>query len=483
MVSSPGGRSAVDLLHHLADLLAVLCADPVYKVFDGAIVSGLRRRGSGLPDPAPVPGRLRLAVEEEVCDHSSLVLDRLMQECLSGADSWQWCLGRLRVADVLVGQFRAEFSGAGGDAADRVTRLAEFAHHALTHPHATVGRLARSVFVQMATGETPVSHFGDTSSVRSAMDLGGVQDVPVPRPPRGPVTTSVKDCIVCLHDPDLEGDTSATYTEGEDWARGALLGTGGFARCYQACDLRSGRLVAVKQVEMSPQTDKAALLREMRLLANVQHPHVLRLLCATRRPGVVNLFTDWQAGGSVADLLKMYGPFADDVTHRYSRHLVDGLAYLHDNGILHRDLKGANLLVDSTGETLKIGDLGTAAELGAAATLRGEFTGQVRGTLAFTAPEVLRGEHYGRSCDVWSVGCCVIEMATGQPPWQAYTRSNHLAMLFMIAGSPTPPEMPCHLPDDLRTLISDCHQMDPEKRPAARQLLDYPCFKGISTNV
>ncbi|XP_037087591.1 mitogen-activated protein kinase kinase kinase 1-like [Pollicipes pollicipes] len=416
-----------------------------------------------------------------------------MQECLSGADSWQWCLGRLRVADVLVGQFRAEFSGAGGDAADRVTRLAEFAHHALTHPHATVGRLARSVFVQMAvaaratpaayaheaatgtrrprpsylpldataafkrrcllpselessdrghpsrspcaaeTGETPVSHFGDTSSVRSAMDLGGVQDVPVPRPPRGPVTTSVKDCIVCLHDPDLEGDTSATYTEGEDWARGALLGTGGFARCYQACDLRSGRLVAVKQVEMSPQTDKAALLREMRLLANVQHPHVLRLLCATRRPGVVNLFTDWQAGGSVADLLKMYGPFADDVTHRYSRHLVDGLAYLHDNGILHRDLKGANLLVDSTGETLKIGDLGTAAELGAAATLRGEFTGQVRGTLAFTAPEVLRGEHYGRSCDVWSVGCCVIEMATGQPPWQAYTRSNHLAMLFMVS--------------------------------------------------
>ena len=90
--------------------------------------------------------------------------------------------------------------------------------------------------------------------------------------------------------------------------------------------------------------------------------------------------------------------------------------------------------MDSSGVTLRIGDLGTAAELGATATLKGEFSGQLRGTVAFMAPEVLRGQHYGRSCDVWSVGCCVIEMATGRPPWDAHTCSNHIALLFMVSG-------------------------------------------------
>lgn len=71
-------------------------------------------------------------------DGLQLVLDRLLQECRSGADSWQWCLGRLLVADHLVDQFRERFSALDADSAGRVVRLAEFAHRALTHPHATV---------------------------------------------------------------------------------------------------------------------------------------------------------------------------------------------------------------------------------------------------------------------------------------------------------------------------------------------------------
>ena len=140
----------------------------------------------------------------------------------------------------------------------------------------------------------------------------------------------------------MEGG-SQSYTEELDWRRGPLLGTGSFSTCYQARDLRSGHLMAVKQVQLSTEAgsaDEEALLQEVRLLARLEHPHVLRLLGATRRPGLVSLFTEWEAGGSVAGLLEQYGPFEDDVIRRYTCHLVDGLAYLHDNHVLHRDLKG-----------------------------------------------------------------------------------------------------------------------------------------------
>lgn len=90
--------------------------------------------------------------------------------------------------------------------------------------------------------------------------------------------------------------------------------------------------------------------------------------------------------------------------------------------------------MDSTGQWLRIADFGTAARLASKSTVTGEFQGQLHGTVAFMAPEVLRGEDYGRSCDVWSVGCCVIEMATTKPPWGADYVSNQLKLIFTVSS-------------------------------------------------
>ena len=98
---------------------------------------------------------------------------------------------------------------------------------------------------------------------------------------------------------------------------------------------------------------------------------------------------------------------------------------------------GANLLVDSSGQHLRIGDLGAAAKLTEQHTLSGEFQGQLLGTIAYMAPEVLRGEDYGRSCDVWSVGCCMIEMATARAPWKECNASNHLALMYKVSACST----------------------------------------------
>ncbi len=94
---------------------------------------------------------------------------------------------------------------------------------------------------------------------------------------------------------------------------------------------------------------------------------------------------------------------------------------------------GANLFVDNTGHHLRIGDFGAAACLYSNVTCPGEFRGQLQGTLAFMAPEVLRGESYGRSCDIWSLGCCIIEMATAKAPWNASDISNYYCLMYKVS--------------------------------------------------
>lgn len=162
---------------------------------------------------------------------------------------------------------------------------------------------------------------------------------------------------------------------------------------------------------------------------------------------------------------------------------------------------GANLLVDSSGHHLKIGDFGSSARMSSFASIPAEFQGQLQGTIAFMAPEVLRGEHYGRSCDIWSLGCCIIEMATTKPPWNESDVSNHLALIykvptsenkifgnqlyncpaasFQIARSPSPPLIPCHFSPLLRDFTLRCLELCPESRPSAKQLLYHPVLHNI----
>ena len=92
--------------------------------------------------------------------------------------------------------------------------------------------------------------------------------------------------------------------------------------------------------------------------------------------------------------------------------------------------------MDSSGQHLRIADLGAAAKIvwnGVSSSFKAENKENIQGTIAFMAPEVLRGEGFGRSCDIWSIGCCVVEMATGSAPWNASNVSNHLALIFKVS--------------------------------------------------
>ncbi|CAM1293500.1 Uncharacterised protein g754 [Pycnogonum litorale] len=293
------------------------------------------------------------------------------------------------------------------------------------------------------------------------------------------------DAKVCIK-PEIFSNayekTNEVYREDLHWVKGPLLGAGAFSTCYQARDVQSGTLMAVKQASFCRNTDEeqekvmATIKEEIIMMAKLDHLNIVRILGATQQAEHFNMFFEWMSGGSIASLLDKYGPFTEPVVINYTKQVLEGLTYLHNNQILHRDLKGANLLVDSTGRHLRIGDFGAAAKLASQSTVTGEFQGQLLGTIAFMAPEVLRGENYGRSCDVWSVGCVIIEMCTGKPPWNATDISNHLALIFKIACSAKPPPVPEHVSCILKDLSESCLMLKSEERPTAKDLLQHDCF-------
>uniref|UniRef100_A0A671NQT6 Mitogen-activated protein kinase kinase kinase 1-like n=1 Tax=Sinocyclocheilus anshuiensis TaxID=1608454 RepID=A0A671NQT6_9TELE len=283
----------------------------------------------------------------------------------------------------------------------------------------------------------------------------------------------------------LPGHTKAKqpYRECMEWLKGQQIGLGAFSSCYQAQDVGTGTLMAVKQVTYVRNTSSEqeevveALREEIRMMGLLSHPNIIRMLGATCEKNNYNLFVEWMAGGSVSHLLNKYGAFKEGVIINYTEQLLRGLAYLHENQIIHRDIKGANLLIDSTGQRLRIADFGAAARLASKGTGAGEFQGQLLGTIAFMAPEVLRGQQYGRSCDVWSVGCAIIEMSCAKPPWNAEKHSNHLALIFKIASATTAPTIPPHLSPGLRDVTLRCLELQPSDRPPSRELLKHPVFR------
>jgi len=279
-----------------------------------------------------------------------------------------------------------------------------------------------------------------------------------------------------------DGQTRREYAEGVDWTKSSVLGTGAYSTCYQARDVQTGTLMAAKQItflrnsEEEQERVEQLIREEVLLISKLQHPHIVRMYGAIQEGAHINVFVEWMPGGSLASLLDKHGVFHEPVLLRYLHQTLLGLDYLHSNGILHRDLKGANVLVDTSGHHLRIADFGAAARMMSKSTVPGEFQGQLQGTIAFMAPEVLRGDNYGRSCDIWSLGCLIIEMATGKPPWGASDVSNHLALIFRIACAHEPPNVPETLSPALKDLTLRCLELDPNLRPSARELLLHPVF-------
>jgi hypothetical protein len=189
-----------------------------------------------------------------------------------------------------------------------------------------------------------------------------------------------------------------------------------------------------------------------------------------RSSGSLNIFLEYVPGGSIASLLAKFGSFRETVVRVYTRQILSGLAYLHGHGIAHRDIKGANILVDNTG-LVKLADFGASRRIEDLVTMESGFK-SVKGTPYWMAPEVIKQSGHGRQADIWSVACTVIEMATGKPPWSQF--GSQVSAMFAIASSKGPPTIPEHVSPDCKDFLYLCFNRNWRERPQAATLLQHP---------
>ncbi|KAF5739853.1 putative mitogen activated protein kinase kinase kinase 3 mapkkk3 mekk3 [Tripterygium wilfordii] len=178
------------------------------------------------------------------------------------------------------------------------------------------------------------------------------------------------------------------------WRKGELIGCGASGHVYMGMNLDSGELLAVKQVlipsngAMKERTQDhiKGLEEEVKLLKNLSHPNIVRYLGTVREEESLNILLEFVPGGSISSLLGKFGPFPEPVIRSYTEQLLQGLEYLHNNGIMHRDIKGANILVDNKG-CIKLADFGASKQVVELATITGAKS--MKGTVYWMAPEVI----------------------------------------------------------------------------------------------
>uniref|UniRef100_A0A8C5WH74 Mitogen-activated protein kinase kinase kinase 2 n=1 Tax=Leptobrachium leishanense TaxID=445787 RepID=A0A8C5WH74_9ANUR len=261
----------------------------------------------------------------------------------------------------------------------------------------------------------------------------------------------------------------------ENWRLGKLLGRGAFGEVYLCYDVDTGRELAVKQVPFDPDSQETskevnALECEIQLLKLHRHERIVQYYGCLRDPAErkLSIFVEYMPGGSIKDQLKAYGALTENVTRRYTRQILQGVSYLHINMIVHRDIKGANILRDSAGN-VKLGDFGASKRI-QTICMSGTGIKSVTGTPYWMSPEVISGEGYGRKADVWSVACTVVEMLTEKPPWAEY---EAMAAIFKIATQPTKPKIPDTVSDFCRDFMKLIF-VEEKRRPTADELLKHP---------
>lgn len=295
-----------------------------------------------------------------------------------------------------------------------------------------------------------------------------------------------------------------------EWIRGPAIGRGSTAAVSLATAVPSGELFAVKSAELSR---SAPLQRERLLLSELASPHVVKYLGhdVTRESGELyyNLWTEYLPKGTLFDEIRRRGGRLDEPEIRsHTRKVLRGLEYLHENGLVHGDVKSQNLLMGSDG--VKVADLGCArfveprrssrvlsppdafsgVDTRDAHNARGEdgvlpeeramtSSDVFSGTPMFMAPEVARNEEQSFPSDVWSVGCTVIEMATGKGPW---AESDPVSVLYRIGFSGDAPEIPRRLSDSGRDFLAKCLARDPRQRWAVTELLEHPFLDESKTS-
>ena len=255
-----------------------------------------------------------------------------------------------------------------------------------------------------------------------------------------------------------------------------LLGAGGMGEVYRARDMRLGREVALKllpQDELADPERRRRFLQEARAASALNHPHIVTFFDLASAEGQDFLVMEYIAGQTLDRVIPQKGLQLREALS-YAIQIADALAAAHAVGIVHRDLKPANILV-SDSNTVKLLDFGIAKliEPGPAALSAGETatahtaphtsSGLMVGTLSYMSPEQAEGKPVDARSDIFSFGCVMYEMITGQHPFRGDSPSATLSAI--LRNDPQPPSAwREHVPSGLEKIILRCLRKNPQQR-------------------
>jgi serine/threonine protein kinase len=252
------------------------------------------------------------------------------------------------------------------------------------------------------------------------------------------------------------------------------IGEGASGTVFLAIHLPTNSNVALKKIDTTNAQNMKLILAEITNMKKNKHPNIINFYGAYMSKPNICVAMELMDGGCLTDLVTGEYRMKESEIAWVSKECLRALAYMHNAGTLHRDIKSDNVLMNARGE-VKLADFGYVAQL----TKGQDKRNSVVGTPYWMAPELVRGQPYGAKVDVWSLGIMCIEMVEGEPP---YLELPPIRALFMIATNGTPElQNPERLSDTFKDFLLQALTVDVESRASALQLLQHPFISKACT--
>ncbi|KAI3384445.1 hypothetical protein SNEBB_001280 [Seison nebaliae] len=279
--------------------------------------------------------------------------------------------------------------------------------------------------------------------------------------------------MVVRHSLNIVPDVIEDRIEGLQYEKMNFLGRGGFAKCFEFKNLTDGKIVAgkvVSKAHLEKQTQHDKILQEIEIHKCLNHDHIVKFYSCFEDRANLYLILELCSKRSLMEMHKRRRKITEYETRYFLLQLISGIQYLHNERIIHRDLKLGNIFINDE-MNLKIGDFGLATLMQS----RSKKKKTLCGTPNYIAPEVLTKSGHGFEADIWSLGCIMYVLLIGKPPFETTSLKDTYDRIKRCVY-----ERPTTISSEAENLISMMLSLSPELRPVASSLKRHKFFNGYT---